>query len=108
MQRNSVYPPDGSRPTNSLKSSLQEAKDVRAAAKGLVRFARMIGEIYDGRRGESKEGGASADNGCIVIACVQERDGVAVSSKRVYEEEAGEKRCCMAMRRGVVVDTRVW
>jgi hypothetical protein len=43
-----------------------------------------------------------------VIACVQERDGVAVSSKRVYEEEAGEKRCCMAMRRGVVVDTRVW
>jgi hypothetical protein len=106
MQRNSVYPPDGSRPTNSLKSSLQEAKDVRAAAKGLVRFARMIGEIYDGRRGESKEVGASADNGCVVIACVQERGGVAVSSRRVYEKEAGESRCCMAMRL-VVVATRV-
>ena len=56
---------------------------------------------------ESKEVGASADNGCIVIACVRERDGVAISSKRVYEEEAGQRRCCMAMRRGVVVDTRV-
>lgn len=57
MQRNSVYPPDGSRPTNSLKLSFQEAKDKRAAAKGLVRFARMIGEIYDGRRQEEQGGG---------------------------------------------------
>ena len=56
IQRNSVYPPDGSRPTNSLKLSLQEAKAKRAAAKGLVKFARMIGEIYDGRQ-QGEQGG---------------------------------------------------
>jgi hypothetical protein len=61
----------------------------------------MIGEIYDGRRGERKEVRASADNGCVVVACVQEGDGIAVGSKRAHEEEAGERRCGMTMRRGV-------